>query len=315
MANDQITMNAHTHLSGSAARVFATLIGLAAGSTTVCADYSIISQSSGASRGTVAGAIRELAIAGYITVDRQHKRQGGCYCYQLNFQKSESSTFKLSDGESSSESSKVELSQGVKVQSHELSHGSSPSLSHEMNDEMNDDESVRLIFSQLAEAGLKGPNAQWLAKTLAPKPDAPETIKRISSEVDSQKSWRKPAAVKYRKLEAYALGLQDPLPHFEGELGTVEKPKAAAPSAPKGQRPARATGKGKTYRRAPAQYDDEAREAAKVKNYIQLAELRLSRGEVALDVEIATARARLEKTNSDILRDWIARKTKTEVNR
>jgi len=185
-----------------------------------------------------------------------------------------------------------------------------------MNDEMNDDERVRLIFSQLAEAGLKGPNAQWLAKTLAPKPEAPDTIKRISSEVDSQKSWRKPAAVKYRKLEAYALGLQDPLPHFEGELGTIEKPKGNAPSAAsapaKVQRP---TGKGKTYRRAPVQYTDEAREVAKIKNYIQLAELRIQRGEVALETEIATARARLEKTNSDILREWIARKTKTEVTR
>lgn len=188
-----------------------------------------------------------------------------------------------------------------------------------MNDEMNDDERVRLIFSQLASAGLKGPNAQWLAKELAPKADAPEAIKRISSEVDSQKGWRKPAAVKYRKIEAFAKGLQDPLPYFDADLKPIEASKADAPSAAaKGQRPARATsgkGKAKTHSLPQVNYTDDERHAARMRAILSLSEMRIRRGQSNLEAEIASVRESLEKHNSDILRDWIARKTKIEVNR
>lgn len=184
-----------------------------------------------------------------------------------------------------------------------------------MNDEMNDDERVRLIFSQLAEAGIKGPNAQWLAKEMAPKAEAPETIKRISSEVDSQKGWRKPLAVKYRKLEAYALGLQDPLPYFEGEIGAIEKPKGDAPTAPKQPRQSNGKGKGKAFARPQVSYTDEERQGALVRNFMRNIDGEIMRRSVTLETALERAQALLAKHDSDILRDWIARKTKTEVTR
>lgn len=87
------------------------------------------------------------------------------------------------------------------------------------NDFHDDDEAIAFqkLLALLGEAGLEGRNKTWLAKQLMPKIAELPRIKAICVEVDKQGCWKKPVAVKFMKLKAFALGYQDPLPLFADE--------------------------------------------------------------------------------------------------
>lgn len=229
-----------------AERIMNTLQSLAGGKAQVSATYDQIKQHSRCARATIAGALDELQQAGRVRVVSRAGR-GGVTTYEL-VQPAQDQT-ELVQGDTELVQSEVEVVQSetelvqsgvatslqqmqtslVEMQTSSTFDGNkaatielvqSPPRArarHDHENEKNDDDEAiafQKLLALLSESGLEGRNKTWLAKQLMPKIAELPRIAAICDEVDKQGCWKKPVAVKFMKLKAFALGYQDPLPLF-----------------------------------------------------------------------------------------------------
>ena len=239
------------------------LLEIAGGKAQVSATYDQLQQHSRCARATIAGALDELQREGRIRI-ASRSGKGGMTTYELVQSAQDQTELVQFADETSSVSVATSLQQtrtslaemqtsstfdGNKTATIELVQSAPRARArhdHE-NDFHDDDEAIafKKLLALLSEAGLEGRNKTWLAKQLMPKIAELPTIVAICESVDKQPCWKKPVAVKFMKLKAFALGYQDPLPLFAD--GDERK---AAPDAVRTPAP-RSTGKNKrnTFRR------------------------------------------------------------------
>lgn len=223
-------------------RIMNALLNLAGGKAQVSATYDQMQQEAGCARATIAGALDELQTAGRVRIISRSGK-GGVTTYELVQPAQDQNELVQSEAEVvQSETELVQSCVATRPQQMQTSLAEMQTSSvfdgnkaatielvqsgprararhdHE-NDFHDDDEAIafKKLLALLSEAGLEGRNKTWLAKQLMPKIAELPRIKSICDEVDKQGCWKKPVAVKFMKLKAFALGYQDPLPLFADE--------------------------------------------------------------------------------------------------
>ena len=141
---------------------------------------------------------------------------------------------------------------------HQCTPVQNPRASESDSDSGSDDDDDALaqkrnrIARLLSEFLIEEPTRSRLLETLVPFSET--EMRAICERTRRETVWRNPSGVIVKRLSAFALGLQDPLPVFQAVM-------AAPPTAPSRQQPTRRKG-GVTLRPQIAEYTDEERAAA-----------------------------------------------------